>query len=374
MHKQKIVLVTNIPNQYRVPLFNELHQQLLNVNRELHVIFGASGYQKRKTVIDLSDCSFSYEILRSRGLREVENKTGFMFYGGLLKALKRQKANQIIVAGYSLATLKIWLLSFFRETSYFIWSGSIERKGESKSFLRSFQRKQLIKRAKGFLAYGSLAKQNFESLGAKPSKVLAIGNTVDTNFFAQQTEKIRSTSISKTKKHLTYIGYLTPRKNVQLLIQVIKDLRAHRNDFVLDLIGDGESKEELELIVKENNLEQYVTFHGFQQKEALPSYLALSDCFLFQTDFDIWGLVLNEAMASGIPCLSSVNAGATADLIEEGVTGFKVNFAESEQIAKKIDWILNHPQEMTELGKRASNFIASEYSLSKCSERIISIL
>ncbi|MBL4710648.1 MAG: glycosyltransferase family 4 protein [Flavobacteriales bacterium] len=374
MSNQKVVLVTNIPNQYRIPLFNELHQQLKGSGSELYVVFGAMGYQKRKSIIELSECNFNYEVLQSGLLHKVENKTGFLFYAGLLSVLKKLKASRIIVAGYSLATIKLWSRSFFCKTDYFIWSGSIEREGEQKSFLRSFQRKLLIRRGKAFIAYGSLAKKNFEELGAEASKVIAVGNTVDTNFFEQQVGKIRAELVSQTRKHLTYIGYLTPRKNVQLLLYVIKELLKYRNDFILEVIGDGENKEELEKYVEQNNLGQYVLFHGFLQKEELPKHLAISNCFLFQTDFDIWGLVLNEAMAAGIPCLSSVNAGATEDLIEEGITGFKVNFAESKQLAEKINWILNHPTEMAELGKKASNFIASNYSLPKCAERIISIL
>ena len=374
MSKQKVVLVTNIPNQYRIPLFNELHQQLKKSGRELHVVFGAMGYQKRKSIIDLSECDFRYEVLQEGLLQKVENKTGFLFYGGLLSVLRKLKAERVIVAGYSLATIKIWCRSFFSKTDYFIWSGSIKREGEQISFLRSFQRKLLIRRAKGFIAYGLLAKKNFEVLGAEAFKVVAVGNTVDTNFFEKETDRIRKTIPLSKKKHITYIGYLTPRKNVQVLIHTIKELSKLRNDFVLDVIGDGESREELEELVLLNNLKENILFHGFQQKKELPNFLALSNCFLFQTNFDIWGLVLNEAMAAGIPCLSSVNAGATEDLIEEGVTGFKVNFAESKRVAEKINWILNNPSEMTELGRKGSHFIASNYSLSRCAERIISIV
>ena len=372
MSNKWIVLVTNIPNQYRIPLFNELDRQLKESGRELYVIFGALGYLKRKSIIDMTECDFSYEILQSGLLQKVESKTGFLFYAGLLSTLKKLNTDRIIVAGYSLATIKIWFRSFFCKTDYFIWSGSIEREGKQDGLLRKFQRKTLIGRAKGFIAYGSLAKKKFELLGAAPSKVTAVGNTVDTYFFEKETARIRKTIKSQEKKHLTYIGYLTPRKNVQVLIKAMKELSKQRNDFVLDIIGDGESLEELKYLVNNNGLEEKVLFHGFQQKKELPSFLALSNCFLFQTDFDIWGLVLNEAMAAGIPCLSSINAGATEDLIEEGVTGFKVNFAKSSQVGEKINWILNNPTEMEKLGKNASNFIASNYSLSKCAELIIS--
>jgi glycosyltransferase involved in cell wall biosynthesis len=370
---EKVVLVTNIPNQYRIPLFNELNKQFKEKGKELHVIFGALSYKNRKTIVDLSACEFDYQILKTTLFFGLENKTGFLFYGGLLKSLKKLKANRLIVAGYSFATIKIWASTFFRKRAYYIWSGSIRNKEKEIGSLRKFQRKQLIKRAKGYLSYGTLAKQNFADLGAKAAEITVIGNTVDTGFFGQETTRIRTRLAQESQKHLTYVGYLTPRKNVQQLTVVLKELLQIRKDIMLDIVGDGESMTKLKSVVKENNLENYVTFHGFKQKEELPKYLAISNCFLFQTDFDIWGLVLNEAMASGIPCLSSVNAGATEDLIKEGITGFKVNFEESKQVAEKINWILNNPTEMTELASRAENFITTEYSLSKCAERIVTL-
>jgi glycosyltransferase involved in cell wall biosynthesis len=371
---EKVVLVTNIPNQYRIPLFNELNNQLKEKGKELYVIFGALSYKNRKTIVDLSDCEFEYQILKTQLFAGFENKTGFLFYGGLLRNIRKLNANQIIVAGYSFATIKIWASTFIHKRAYYIWSGSIRRKEKEIGFLRKFQRKQLIRRAKGYLSYGSLAKQNFVELGAKASAITVIGNTVDTSFFRQETTRVRAGLPPQSQKHLTYLGYLTPRKNVQKLLIVLKELLQVRKDIMLDIVGDGESLSKLKSIVRENNLGNYVTFHGFKQKEELPKYLAISNCFLFQTDFDIWGLVLNEAMASSIPCLSSVNAGATSDLIKEGITGFKVNFEESKQVAEKINWILNHPTEMIELGNKASNFIASEYSLSKCAERMVTML
>jgi glycosyltransferase involved in cell wall biosynthesis len=209
-------------------------------------------------------------------------------------------------------------------------------------------------------------------LGAESSRVFSIGNTVETQFFEEITSKLRASKSTEERKHLTYIGYLNPRKNVQALLLVVKELSILREDFVLDIVGDGESRKNLETLVAENKLEKFVVFHGFKQKEELPEYLAVSNCFLFQTDFDIWGLVLNEAMASGVPCLASINAGATEDLIKEGQTGFKIDFNNSIHVAKQIDFILNQPSKMKEVSKNASVFIQKNYSLSNCAKRMMS--
>ncbi|MGB0390748.1 MAG: glycosyltransferase family 4 protein [Salibacteraceae bacterium] len=376
--KNRLVFITNIPNQYRIPLFNEMQKQLDEIHWELHVIFGATGYNRRKSQIDFSDCKFNYSVLESGLLNQIEKRTGFMFYSGLNSLLSKLKPDEVIVTGFAISTIKMWLGTFFNKRSYYIVSGSINGKNGATSWAREIQRKLLIQRAKGAIAYGTLAKKYLVALGIKPNKVVCMGNTVDTEFYRSKTALFKQgaaqVNSNQGKKHLTYIGYINARKKVEQLILVLEKLIAYRKDIVLDIIGDGETLGELKNLVIRKNLQDYVAFHGFVQKAELPKYLSLSSTFLFQTSFDIWGLVLNEAMSAGVPCIASVNAGATHDLIQEGVNGFKMKFEEHEQAAQKIDWILNHPDEMEQLGKNASDFINEHYSILKSAKNIISIL
>ena len=139
----------------------------------------------------------------------------------------------------------------------------------------------------------------------------------------------------------------------------------------MDIVGDGDQRGALEELVKDQQLTEVVHFHGFQQNTELPRFLATSSCFLFQTDFDIWGLVLNEAMASGVPCISSSNAGASIDLIEEGKTGFVLDFADTDALVTKIEYVLDNPKEMEEMGKRTQNFMEENVNLEQAAAKII---
>ena len=79
-----------------------------------------------------------------------------------------------------------------------------------------------------------------------------------------------------------------------------------------------------------------------------------SHCFLLQTDLDIWGPVLIEAVAVGIPCISSIHAGATHDLITDGVTGFAVNFSGTEEVVDRVNCIPENPELSKEIGQNAA--------------------
>ncbi|MGI0011389.1 MAG: glycosyltransferase family 4 protein, partial [Nitrosopumilaceae archaeon] len=204
------------------------------------------------------------------------------------------------------------------------------------------------------------------SMGASPDKVQIFINTVDTEFFTEATRRIRQhlTPIHD-KKRLLYVGELSSRKNVINLLKIMQVLSRTRSDFVLDIVGDGEDGVLLKKYVHENRLTDFVEFHGYKQKPEIPFFMAGAHCFVFPTHFDIWGLVLNEAMVAGLPCLASVHAGATHDLIEDGVTGFAMDFSQTEKVAEKIGWLLENPNDAKQIGQNASRFIAEHASLEK---------
>ncbi|MDQ3050633.1 MAG: glycosyltransferase family 4 protein [Bacteroidota bacterium] len=364
---KKVIFITNIPNPYRIPLFNEMSRQFRESEIHLKLVFGAEGYKRRMFQLDKSEIDFDFEILedKAHSFSDDGEKTLFL-YRGLLKLLRRDKPDAIIVAGFSSATVQVFFHKLLSGTPYIIFSGSIDIKGRHYSFLRKMNRLLFIKAASAFVAYGNLAKKYLVNAGAPVSKVFIGRNTVDTSFFAEKTAALRKTgSADENKTHFTYVGYLVPRKNVQVLLEAIKIVSEQRSDFCVDILGEGISRRDLEKFVNDNKLNKCVTFYGFRQKEELPSFFAKSSGFLFQTGFDIWGLVLNEAMAAGLPCLASPNAGATFDLIKEGETGFVVDFDNRELAAQKIMWLIDHKSEALAMGKRGAGFIMEEVNLMK---------
>lgn len=360
---KKIIVVTNIPNPYRIPLFNELNTQLKEKNIKLKVVFGTFTYKRRKFELNYSDIEFDYEILKSTNFSFGNIEKTLFLYTGLIRLLKREKPDKIITNGFSIGSLKIWLYSFFADIKYIVWSGTIQKKGRNDSLVRKMLRKAIISKATAFIVYGSMAKNYLISMKANPSNIFIAINTVDTEFFFEETNHIRASLIPNNISHITYIGYLSPRKNVIKLLEAIKLLSQTKKDFVFDLIGDGPDLEKLKKFTVSNNLQEFVTFHGFLQKHELPPKLAISNCFTFQTDFDIWGLVLNEAMAAGLPCIASLNAGATYDLIQEGETGYSIDFNQTTIVVAKITEILNDRNLQKKISQNASNFILNHINL-----------
>lgn len=369
---KRIYLITNIPTPYRIPLFNELNEQLKEKGLKLKILFGALCYPRRKWIIDLSSCKFDYEVLPSRRLTLIDPEKVMFTYRGLVKIIKKEKPRVIITNGFSIATIKLWLISWFKSVRYIIWSGAIESSRRRDSQIRKAFRKLLTKRAAGFIAYGTKAKEYLVSLGAKPESVDIGINTVDTDFFQKKVKKYRDgLEIKNNKKNLLYVGYLVKRKRLDLLLKSIEILAKKRSDFILKIVGDGPEKENLVKLVDKLGLAKFVIFEGYKQKEELIKYYAEADCFLFPTDFDIWGLVLVEAMAAGLPCIASIHAGATHDLIKDGITGFAMDFSQVKKVADKIDTLLWDLESLRKIRHCARRYVSEKSSLRRMADCFI---
>lgn len=367
MSEPTVLLITNIPTPYRIPLFNELNAQLAAQGIGFKVVFAALGYPRRKWAIDMTECAFSWQVLNGKRLPSRDPESAVFTYSGLWRILDAEPDALVIVGGFSLATMRVWLRSFYRKTRYIIWSGAIDRKDRPDSPLQRLQRRLLVGRAKGFVAYGTRARDYLTSLGAAMARVSIAINTVDASYFRDEAARLRVPRANgdRKEKRILYVGNLESGKRIDLLLQAIAVLGKSRNDFVLEIVGSGSQENYLEDLAARLAVGNRVRFHGFLQRPDVAHHLANALCFVFPSEYDIWGLVLVEAMAAALPCVSSIHAGATDDLIQDSVTGFVADFSQTRKVADILEWLLDHSGESRAMGERASAFIAENVNLQK---------
>ena len=141
-------------------------------------------------------------------------------------------------------------------------------------------------------------------------------------------------------------GQMIHRTGLDVLLKAAKDLDP---DTGIYFVG-GEPKEEYLNLQKELNL-THVHFLGFQKKETLAKYYKASDLFVLPTREDIWGLVINEAMAYGLPTITTDRCVAGLELIEDGVNGYVVPVGDTAVLAEKIRSVL--ASDLEAMGKAA---------------------
>lgn len=145
--------------------------------------------------------------------------------------------------------------------------------------------------------------------------------------------KLRNNLGINDKKTFITVGQFIKRKGFDILLNAWKSVTS---DCQLIIIGGGNLKNEYEITIKENNMNN-VFVYDFMPHEKIMEYLKASDCFLMPTREDIWGLVINEALSVGLPVISSNRCTASIELLENGVNGFIYDVDDIEELANIIN-------------------------------------
>ena len=175
------------------------------------------------------------------------------------------------------------------------------------------------------------------SLGLRPEAVFRGYNAIDNAYFREEAEKWRARPglppeiagklpDAARGRYFLASNRFIEKKNLARLLDAYAAFRAGRvddpADWQLVLLGDGELRGQIEAQIERLGLGAFVHLPGFLQVDALPRYYATAGGFVHASTTEQWGLVVNEAMASGLPVAVSDRCGSTQFLIEDGVTGF----------------------------------------------------
>jgi glycosyltransferase involved in cell wall biosynthesis len=148
-----------------------------------------------------------------------------------------------------------------------------------------------------------------------------------------------------------YVGRLQRGKGVQYLIDAFRIVQQSDTNVSLLILGDGPDENGLK--TRASDLSN-VHFVGFVQPAELPEWYALADVFVFPTLGDPNGLVVEEAMASGLPVVSTTNAGDIRKRIEEGITGFVVPPFDPSALSDKMGILAANETLRRQMSERAA--------------------
>jgi N-acetyl-alpha-D-glucosaminyl L-malate synthase BshA len=142
---------------------------------------------------------------------------------------------------------------------------------------------------------------------------------------------------------ILFVGRFRPEKGVKYLIKAMAILRQSDQSARLLLVGEGPEEESLKRLVRKLNLESYLEFVGQIQNEEVPRYMAAADILVLPSLSESFGIVVLEAMASGLPVVAT-RVGGLPEIIEDGRNGFLVKPKNSEQIAERLLLLLGNDE------------------------------
>ncbi len=131
------------------------------------------------------------------------------------------------------------------------------------------------------------------------------------------------------------VSRLVPKKNVHVLLTAWKFVEAHENSNTLVILGDGPLMQELKEFAAKTGLKR-VEFLGAVANDKIPKYLFEADAFISPSLYESWGLVVNEAMAAGLPVLLSDKINAAFTLLKNGKNGYLFDPNNLETIQQKL--------------------------------------
>ena len=212
-----------------------------------------------------------------------------------------------------------------------------------KNFFKNTIKRYLVTHAAGYFASGSHAAAYFKHFGADENKIYYHP------FTSLYENEILKEPISETvkieykkkhgigKKMVLAIGQFIHRKGFDVLLKAW-DKELDEN-YSLFIVGGGEEKEKYERYIIDHNLKN-VYLVGFKQKHEIFEYYMAADLFVLPTREDIWGLVINEAMAFGLPVVSTTMCLGAVELIKNGVNGYIVPANNSKELTLAMKEIL----------------------------------
>jgi glycosyltransferase involved in cell wall biosynthesis len=228
------------------------------------------------------------------------------------------------------------------------------------------------KRCKAIIAISQDMKKWWEYSGATREKITVIPYGVATETFRRTPGARQTLGWEENKKHLLFVGRLSPEKGVDTLLQAFATLLENQNaDVHLHIIGDGP-----QLAAYQRLAEKYagsITFYGWVKKPELPIYYSACDALVVPSYTEPLGRIVLEAMSCSALVIGSC-VGGIPDLIRERKTGLLFAAGDHDTLYQRLLWALTHPAESAALAEAGNQFIIQHQTWDAVAKRMIEFI
>lgn len=361
---RRVLLLTNVPAPYRIPVFEALGEMV-----ELSVFFCQADDPDRLWEVDTESERVAYRALAA----------SMIDLGGRLQMVRNPELSGLLsespydfyLAGENFlnapSVLTTWRAARRRDRPFLLWSESVDTPFASGTLPSNLYRRWLYARTDAFLAYGEMAQRFLERRGA-PSERIVRGLQVVPPAQIPPPKTIDEPLPGLAPAGgatILFVGYLTERKGVGDLIDAFA-MVAGKDDRLL-VLGSGPAAESLEMRAAND---PRILFPGYVDTQLRSDYLHAADLLVLPTLHDPWGLVVNEAMACGLPVIVSDAAGASELIDGNGVV---VPAGEPAALARALETLTSSPEVRARMGRRSRAIIAN-YTVERAAHAFVEAL
>lgn len=370
----KFIVLVSHPIQYFAPVYRALAQHM---DLDFTVL-----YRTRVGLDSYFDPGFGQTIqwdiplldgYRSEFLSSKSHLDGIEW--SIIPKLLQHRPDVLLLHGYNQATnLLALLVAKLIGTRVLIRGDTRLSAHHGKSAWKKQFKQWLFRGIDGCVSIGSLNRNYYEWLGMPSERIYFAPFCIDNDAFdlgasrSMMREKFRrELGIELAARVIVFASKLTVRKRVMDLISAMAGICKSHSDVILIVAGSG--SEETALLESAAIKTGWLRFVGFKNQSELPVLFAASDLFVLPSSDEPWGLVVNEAMAAGLPVIVSDDVGAAPDLVEGKDTGLIFPVGDIRRLADALEYLLDSPEALERMGRNARAII-KEWSVSASAEGI----
>ena len=377
--KKKIGIFTTHPIQYQVPLFRSLRKEK---NIDSYIFYASDHGLKSKTDKEFNK-KFAWNVNLTSGYKykfigsKNSNVNSFFLNSNKIK-------EEIIEAGFDATIIFGWNSIYYLKSIIYslFYSKKVVLRVENNLCKKENLYKRFLKKIFLFLFFKLfdhflyIGKHNYEFYrrnGVEKKKLLPSPYFVDNNFFELKSKKKNY----KKKNKLVFIfsGKFIERKKPLDILKALTSPILKKYNYKFIFLGDGVLKKNCIQFCKKNNLKN-ILFLGFVNQKEIVKYYNLSDVIVMPSEYETWGLSINEAMASGCACIVTKETGCAKDLVKtkgKNQNGLIFDCGDISSLAFKIKYFLDN-KKIISRWKKNSISIIKEYSLNKTVNSINKII
>lgn len=328
-----VIYWNNIPAPYMVERFNAVADR---GNLDLDVWFNARTAPGRSWHIDESEWRFRHRYLPAIDMRGRQLAFPIpLFRSDLPDLIVSLYAQPSFLLGSTIARWRGVRTAFWAEVTFESW---VRRR-----LWKEMLKRIAFSRVDAVFGGGEEGRSFAMRYGTPAERAIALPHVIDSEYFrAGRLDALPERDAFRRNHGLhgvtfVYVGRLWWGKGLGYLLDAFASLqRRVPFDVSLLLVGDGPDEDALKQRCDGEAIAN-VVFAGFQQRTELPRFLAAADVFVFPTLGDPYGLVVDEAMASSLPVISTSAAGEIGERIEDGIHGFIVPAADANPLMHAME-------------------------------------
>ncbi len=308
----RIAMVTNHPPPFRIPIYNEMAR---TQGIELNGIFCSPREPNRQW--DLPPMRFPHVFLKERFVQRGSN---FIHNNpDVFRALKQMQPDVVVTTGFNPTHLYAFGYALLRSIPHVPMTDGTDQSEQALSRLHKTIRRLVFARSRAFIAASHGGLRLYRTYGIDGNRCFQSCLCTDNDAFSQP----HLLSPDRKRYDLIFCGRIVQDKNPLFTLEVAAGAARRLGRRVsLLYVGTGEQ----DAAVREEAARQsewvQVTFYGHASQLELPRLYASARIFMFPTVHDAWGVVANEACASGLPTIVSPHAGVAGELVVDGENGF----------------------------------------------------